>query len=594
MSYMKKLLAIAPYEELNHSMRTVAQEFTELQADVFTADLEEGKKIALDLYRNDYDAIISRGGTADLIRQSVSIPVIDVSISIYDILGAIRLADNYTDNYVIVGYASITEPAHLLCDILGYNIKIVTLDKTSDTNEILTKLSHEHFEMILCDAITNRLALSKSLNTILITSGYESVKNAYKEAMTITQFLKKEKQEKLLLEAALHTQKQKTLLFDQHFHLHFSTLPDMLTASILHFLTTRYSLENEESYYYTSSDNVYHLCITHIHIDDDTYFNCNVTDATPPAVNHRFGITYKKRAEIEEISATNLLFTKFIREETRTELKKMTDYYNALLIWGEVGTAKTNIAYQAFLNQKTHTSHLITVDAKLINEKVWKFLLNPSTGPLVDDNNTILFKNAEQFSIEDTDKLITIVKNTKLLQRNHLLFTYNTKKGKDEAIYSHLHMNLNCGSLYVPSLKERKNELNAITTALLNKINIESNREILGFVPKALQEFLNYSWPGNFNQIQSALKELVINAKTHYISEHQVIQLIKKEQLIHNVSNHHTSAFSLPNTLEEPTLFDYNQYIILNVLEQNNGNQTKSAKQLGISRTTLWRYIKET
>lgn len=41
---MKKLLAIAPYEELNHSMRTVAQEFTELQADVFTADLEEGKK----------------------------------------------------------------------------------------------------------------------------------------------------------------------------------------------------------------------------------------------------------------------------------------------------------------------------------------------------------------------------------------------------------------------------------------------------------------------------------------------------------------------------------------------------------------------
>lgn len=45
--------------------------------------------------------------------------------------------------------------------------------------------------MILCDAITNRLAIMKSLNTILITSGFESVKHAYEEAISIAQYFKK-------------------------------------------------------------------------------------------------------------------------------------------------------------------------------------------------------------------------------------------------------------------------------------------------------------------------------------------------------------------------------------------------------------------
>ncbi|MBU5582435.1 hypothetical protein KQJ29_21050 [Enterococcus sp. S181_ASV_20] len=127
---------------------------------------------------------------------------------------------------------------------------------------------------------------------------------------------------------------------------------------------------------------------------------------------------------------------------------------------------------------------------------------------------------------------------------------------------------------------------------LLNKINIECNKDVLGFEPNALKEFLAFEWPGNFNQLQSALKELVINATTHYISEHQVIQLLKKERLIQHFSDSHLGSFTLQTKVENPTLFDYSKEIILNVLEQNNGNQTKTAEQLGISRTTLWRYLK--
>ncbi|MGO3602279.1 MAG: PrpR N-terminal domain-containing protein [Enterococcus malodoratus] len=593
MSAKIKILGIAPYEELNNSMSIVSKQFKEVESDIYTADLEEGQQIAAELFGNSYDAIISRGGTADLIRQVVSIPVIDVSISIYDILGTIRLARNYTENFAIVGYASITETAHLLCDILGYNIKIITLDELTDASMTLDILADENYEMILCDAITNRLALTKSINTILITSGFESVKHAYQEALTIARQLKRVIHEKLVLEESLKQQKQDFVIFDESFDVHATNVSHDLSSSTAKFLSTKKDMTDENQYYHTFRNRVYMILVKKIVVDDRIYFSCNLKISTPPIINNRFGIFYQKRPEVEEIFTTKLLFTQFIQEETKRELQRVNNFYSALIIVGETGTAKSSIAYQAFLNQEMHNNQLISIDAKLMNDKMWKFLVNPTNGPLVDEHNTLLFQNVEQLSVRDAEQLITIVKNTKLLQRNNLLFTYNTNNVSEEKIYNRLLFELNCASIYAPPLKERKHELSVIITLLLNKMNIECNKEVIGFDPNALKEFLAFEWPGNFNQLQAAIKELVINSTTHYISEHQVIQLLRKERLIQNFSDSHLGSFTLQTKVEKPTLFDYSKEIILNVLEQNNGNQTKTAEQLGISRTTLWRYLKE-
>lgn len=587
-----KILGIAPYEELNTSMNIVSKQFEELQAEIYTADLEEGQRIAAERCDEHYEAIISRGGTAALIRQVVTIPVIDVSISIYDILRTIRLAKTYTENFVIVGYASITEPAHLLCDVLGYKIKIITLTDTQQADKILDTLANEHHEMILCDAITHRLALTKSLTTILITSGFESIKQAYQEAVTIANYLKKVKGEKQLLAQSIIQQKQSLVLFDSAFEVHFSTIAPTLRETILRFLRSK-ELANDNQYYHTSNHHVYSLTIKRLVLEEATYYSCSVKNATPPMLNNRLGLLYQKRAAVAEIVKNTLLFTGFIPETIKQELTRINPFYHTLIILGETGTAKTSIAYQAYLQQKLPTNTLISIDAALMNEKMWKFLTNPSNGPLVDTNNTLLFQNVEQLSLQDTERLITLIKNTKLTQRNKLIFTYNTDKAPEKTGYQRLAAELNSGNIYVPALKERKNELDVLTTLLLNKVTIECNQEVIGFEPKAKKEFLAFDWPGNLNQLQAAIKELVIKATGHYISHHQVTQLVKKERLIQQVSATQLPAFSLPTTTKSPTLFDYSKEIILNVLDQNEGNQTKTAQQLGISRTTLWRYLKE-
>ncbi|GCF95089.1 hypothetical protein NRIC_29800 [Enterococcus florum] len=587
------VLGIAPYEELNHSMHVVSEQFADIQTDIYTADLEEGQRLAIEHFNQGYDVIISRGGTADLIREVVAIPVIDVSISIYDILGAIRLAENYTDNFAVVGYSSITEMAHLLCDILGYKIKIITLTDTVDAGKTLDALAEEHYEMILCDAITNRLALTRSLNTILITSGFESIKHAFQEALTIAKYLKQAKHEYHVLAQSMSHQRPDRLILDEHFQIQFSTLSSPLEQAILSFLQTKKRTEEESHYYTTIRGKAYSIELNRLIVDERHYFNCTINASTPPIVGSRLGVLYQKKAEVEEAFTTKLLFSKFIQASTKQELQKLAQYYQAMIVFGETGTAKSSIAYQAYLVQKTHTNYLISIDSKLINDKLWKFLVNPGNGPLVDINNTILFEHVEQLSLQDIDRLITIIKNTRLLQRNHVIFTYDTNHAADKLIYDRLLTELNCASIYAPSLKERKNELSVITTLLLNKMNIECNKEIMGFDPTAIKDFLAFDWPGNLNQLQAAIKELVIHAATHYITEHQVSELLKKERMIQSFSTINQTPMTLQHTAEQPTLFDYSKQIILNVLEQNNGNQTKTAEQLGISRTTLWRYLKD-
>lgn len=588
-----KILGIAPYEELNHSMNIIGDQFKEVETTIYTADLVEGQKLATKLYTDGYDAIISRGGTAKLIRKVVSLPVIDVSLSIYDVLSSIRLAENYTNNFVVVGYPSITEKAHLLCDLLGYSIEIHTIDDDIDAAEILNSLAEKKYELILCDAITNQIALSKSLNTILITSGFESIKNAYKEALTIVKHVNKVKLKQEILENGILSHQQKFLLFDEKYTIEFTNLDLSLAQAIVKSLQAKPEKKEVQQYYSQVRDTFFTIKIKKYTIDQHNYYSCLLNEHNSPTITSNQDIHYQKKSEVSNNFSSRLLFNQFIPENIKSELKKYEKHYQAYLIFGERGTAKKNIAYQIYLNQTKNNNYLITVDCKHATDKLWRFLVNSANGPFVDTHNTIFFENVEQLTLADIERLASLIEMVNVSSHNNLIFTYNLNKSDDKIKFEHLMSQLKIANIYVPSIRERKNELSIITTLILNKMNIECNKDIIGFEPKALDTVLAFDWPGNFNQLQYCLKELVINASTRYISEHQVTELLNKERLLQSFSNMNAMNFTAKNSLHQPTLFDYTKEIILNILEQNKGNQTKTASQLGISRTTLWRYLKD-
>lgn len=182
-----RILAIVPYNGMKEILNNIAAENGDLEFNIHTANLQKGLEIVQSCNLDNFDVIIARGGTAELIAKHVLMPVVQIGISVYDILRAIRLAQNYTSHFAIVGTSVTTESAQLLSNLMQYNLQIITLDNYAQDREAIQKLQVQGCEMVLCDMSSSLTAYELGMNYILITSGRETIESAIKQAVNTAQ-----------------------------------------------------------------------------------------------------------------------------------------------------------------------------------------------------------------------------------------------------------------------------------------------------------------------------------------------------------------------------------------------------------------------
>ena len=67
------------------------------------------------------------------------------------VLRTMKLAENYTSLYAIVGFPSITEPAHTLCSLLNFDLDILTVRSAEEVRHTLERLKQGGYRMVVCD-----------------------------------------------------------------------------------------------------------------------------------------------------------------------------------------------------------------------------------------------------------------------------------------------------------------------------------------------------------------------------------------------------------------------------------------------------------
>lgn len=130
-------------------------------------------------------------------------------------------------------------------------------------------------------------------------------------------------------------------------------------------------------------------------------------------------------------------------------------------------------------------------------------------------------------------------------------------------------------TLTIPPLRQRGHDIIVIAKALLHRFNDEFNTKVQGFTETAMQAMLHYHWPGNIRELQNKLKSAVILADSKYISEDDLglnAQVNKTETLRKVREQAETNAIRQAYTLA-------------------NGNLSKTADNLGITRPTLYALI---
>lgn len=211
MGERNRFLCIAPYENMSSLMKNIAKDFP-IELTVYVGDLEAGLELALRDFHNDYDVVISRGGTAAMLRQKLTLPVVEIPVSMVEIVRAMRLAGNLSQPFAVVGHPNITEQAKNIQNFLHIPVAAFPIEGADQARRQLEGLGDRRYTL-LCDMVAYRMAQELNLNAILITSDPDSVRAAFREALRICENCRRLQEENRFLRRLVWNQVHNTVVF---------------------------------------------------------------------------------------------------------------------------------------------------------------------------------------------------------------------------------------------------------------------------------------------------------------------------------------------------------------------------------------------
>jgi transcriptional regulator with PAS, ATPase and Fis domain len=592
MSAKIRILAIAPYEGMEPLLSKLAEEYENINLTILVGDLKKGVEIAQSNFHENYDVIISRGGTAKLIRQSVSLPVIEIDTSAYDILRTLKLSRADTKKVAIVGFSAITEQSLFLKEVLPYTIDVYPINSTNEALRVLKHLMNDGYQAVLCDMITYTTAQTLGMDAFLITSGMESIRAALDTAVQYCSNNSALRDENHFLRLLIRGRAVQTVVFTGDEKLFFSTVSDNDSAilELLHDEIGDIPANGKRHLLYRQNNMVYSIHAQRFFSGDIEYVAFCFSVSKAPLSGNKCGISYSDQKKIEKEYFDSF----YCAANSFAPLKSTIDQVNQnlcpIMIAGEEGTGKEQIAKVIYLRSSLKNQPFIQIDCGLLNDKVWNYLMNHHNSPLCGAENTIFFKNINALCQERQKQLWIAIADMDICKRNRVMISCISNSQKNLNSNSMAFINqLNFFLIPLPPLRDDPSRIDSIASLYLNRSNVNREKQILGFSPDALQMLRNFYWPYNYTQFSRVMNGLVTTATGSYIDADNLKGALNRELAITPAS---TKNFISSLDLSHP-LSQINKKIASMVLEAQNGNHSKAAKSLGISRTTLWRLINE-
>lgn len=589
------VLFISPFENMRDAILHIGSIYPEIDLTVAIGNEATGKQIAEERYSHNYDCIISRGNTATMIRQSVSIPVIDVKVTLYDVLESLSDVVEVPVRIAAVGYNSVVSGMGYLNRFLPFDMKVYGFDHISQLEDIFRHLREENIHVIVCDTITRQIAAQRGFDAHILRSGEDSIRYAFEQAVQLYQSNQSMLEENQLLRRLVSANSESgTVVYSSDYRLYYSSLSEQ-NSSILEHLRDRLSdFETHDRFRIVKqhSDYLYRISARKIVINGKIYFAYFLSRKIPNLQNHHKSIRYYNEADIKHLTERSVFRIANINNYYSTELSRALMQRNPVLIYGEVGIGKNYLAEMIYLNSKYIKNPFVVIDLSLISRQTWDFLINKSESPLLDNGNTLFIKNIDAIDEGQLRQLLASIMEGEVAKRNRLIISCSAQRGLSAV--SGLPVlkvvnQLECLTIAMTPLRGQYGTIENSINLMLDDFRSRNNESLGSVTPGAMSLLLHYSWPRNYDQMIRVVNKVATLAGNGPITQEIVEDALTTEMNFIRGETSQTGNKLLD--LSKP-LDEINSDIIQIVLEQNHGNQSLAAKSLGISRTTLWRIIK--
>ncbi len=385
---------------------------------------------------------------------------------------------------------------------------------------------------------------------------------------------------------------------------------DRLTERIVEAIRKNQRIENYELEITTRDGrprtiNITSTVLTGLYADEAAGAVISIADVTEI---HTLKQELKGRYRLNRIIGKN-----YLMQQVYDRILLTADSDSTVLIHGESGTGKELVAHAIHYHSHRANGPFIKVNCSalaetLLESELFGHAKGSFTGALYDkvgrfeaaNGGTIFLDEVGDFSPFIQLKMLRVLQEKEIervgetvSRKVDVRIIAATSRNLAELVqHGHfrpdLYYRLRVIPIYLPPLRERKDDLPLLINHIIERLNEKMGKRIRGVKENAMSALWSYDWPGNIRELEHAIEHAMVLTRGDMISLEELPVEIRK-------SDDFEPGPTVKRFLRHDARSnaDRERQVIEHALADTSGNRTRAARMLGMSRTTLWRKMKQ-
>ena len=315
----------------------------------------------------------------------------------------------------------------------------------------------------------------------------------------------------------------------------------------------------------------------------------------------------KEQVEVlsgQNTSENDIIGESSVMQEVFTTINKLSNTDANILILGENGTGKDVIARLIYRCSPRYGKPFVTIDLGSIPEQLFESeLFGFEKGAFTDakkskagrmevaTNGTLFLDEIGNLSLPMQSKLLTAIEKRQISRLGstqtvpidvRLICATNAdirQMVEDGNFRQDLLYRINPIEIHIPPLRERGNDIILLADHFLDRYTRKYKKEIHGLTREAKNKLLKYAWPGNVRELQHTIERAVILGDG---------SMLKPENFLFHTTSKQKKEEEVILNLEQ-----LERQAIEKALRISNGNISRAAEYLGITRFALYRKLEK-
>ena len=315
----------------------------------------------------------------------------------------------------------------------------------------------------------------------------------------------------------------------------------------------------------------------------------------------------KEQVEVlsgQNTSENDIIGESSVMQEVFTTINKLSNTDANILILGENGTGKDVIARLIYRCSPRYGKPFVTIDLGSIPEQLFESeLFGFEKGAFTDakkskagrmevaTNGTLFLDEIGNLSLPMQSKLLTAIEKRQISRLGstqtvpidvRLICATNAdirQMVEDGNFRQDLLYRINTIEIHIPPLRERGNDIILLADHFLDRYTRKYKKEIHGLTREAKNKLLKFAWPGNVRELQHTIERAVILGDG---------SMLKPENFLFHTTSKQKKEEEVVLNLEQ-----LERQAIEKALRISNGNISRAAEYLGITRFALYRKLEK-